>query len=57
MQGLMIDELQIEDMLNKINAENDERYFSELETRCYLTSLEELNRIMVSWDSHTIYRI
>jgi len=57
MQGLMIDELQIEDMLNKINAENDERYFSELETRCYLTSLEELNRIMVSWDSQTIYRI
>jgi len=57
MQGLMLDELQIDDMLNKINAENNERNFSGLEARCHLASLEELNRIMVSWDSQTIYRI
>ena len=62
----MVEEMSIEDILTQVNDTTQEqksssatlaRPFTNLEIRTYLNELDRQQRIMVTWDTGTVYKI
>jgi len=55
----MVDDMHMDDMLLQINSKKNEheKAFSDLELRYYLKRLEEDNKVMIAWDTLTVYMI
>mmetsp|Transcript_61345 Transcript_61345/g.91138 ORF Transcript_61345/g.91138 Transcript_61345/m.91138 type:complete len:82 (-) Transcript_61345:231-476(-) len=43
--------------INPVEEDEKAKYFTELEIRSYLKRLHDNDRIMVTWDTGTVYRI
>ena len=62
----MVEEMSIDDILTQVNDTTQElmsssaalaRPFTNLEIRTYLNELDRQQRIMVTWDTGTVYKI
>ena len=62
----MVEEMSIDDILTQVNDATQEqksssaalaRPFTNLEIRTYLNELDRQQRIMVTWDTGTVYKI
>lgn len=51
----MIDCIEITELTDLINQNNQDKDFSELEMRTYLEKLDAESKVMVTWDTGTIY--
>mmetsp|Transcript_7738 Transcript_7738/g.11060 ORF Transcript_7738/g.11060 Transcript_7738/m.11060 type:complete len:398 (-) Transcript_7738:166-1359(-) len=57
MLHLMEDEIKIDDLLHQINAKSKDISFTGLESKALFSNLEDLNRVMIVWETRTLYRI
>lgn len=55
MRSKMIDCIEITELTDLINQDNQDKDFSELEMRTYLEKLDAESKVMVTWDTGTIY--
>jgi hypothetical protein len=55
MRSKMIDCIEITELTDLINQNNQDKDFSELEMRTYLEKLDAESKVMVTWDTGTIY--
>jgi len=54
-----IDSIEVEELTREINNQilQKDKVFTELETRSQLQRLDKINRVMVQWDTNTVYVI
>lgn len=53
----MIDSIDINELMSEVNAANKNKIFTELELRSHLQRLDKESKIMVTWDTGTIYML
>lgn len=53
----MVDCIEINELISEVNALNHDKPFTELEIRTYLQRLDKECKIMVTWDTGTVYMV
>ena len=53
----MVDSIEINELISEVNSLNQDKPFTELEIRTYLQRLDKECKIMVTWDTGTVYMV
>jgi len=53
----MADAIEIDDLRTEVNRVCEDKPFSELELRSHLERLDKESKVMVTWDTGTIYML
>lgn len=53
----MVDCIELNELISEVNALNQDEPFTELEIRTHLQRLDKDCKVMVTWDTGTIYMV